>query len=67
MLGAMIWWVVDARKWFKGPRVNIEHAMLGRDRNVIDGVVVKDLGDTASSSGNSGDGAEKELGKSVEG
>lgn len=27
---------------FKGPRVNIEHAMLGRAGNVVDGVVVSD-------------------------
>lgn len=29
MLGAVIWWVVDARKWFKGPKVNVEHAIYG--------------------------------------
>ncbi|KAM0714860.1 hypothetical protein Q7P37_009324 [Cladosporium fusiforme] len=28
MLGAVVWWVVDARKWFKGPKVNIEHLMV---------------------------------------
>jgi hypothetical protein len=37
MLGAMIWWVVDAHKWFKGPKVNIEHSMLGRDESALDG------------------------------
>ena len=37
MLGAMIWWFVSARKWFKGPKVNIDHMMLGRD--------VADMGD----------------------
>lgn len=31
MLGAMVWWVVDARKWFKGPKVNVEHLMVARD------------------------------------
>ncbi|RMD41602.1 hypothetical protein DV735_g3543, partial [Chaetothyriales sp. CBS 134920] len=31
MLAVMIWWVVDAHKWFKGPKINIEHAMLGAD------------------------------------
>ncbi|KAL8738403.1 MAG: hypothetical protein Q9190_008009, partial [Brigantiaea leucoxantha] len=30
MLFVMIWWVVDAHKWFKGPKVNIEHRMLGQ-------------------------------------
>lgn len=57
MLFVIIWWVVDARKWFKGPKVglalssfhfsldanqsatqvNVEHQMLGREGNVIDG------------------------------
>jgi len=27
MLGVLVWWVVDARKWFKGPKVNVEHLM----------------------------------------
>jgi len=30
MLLAMIWWVVDAHKWFKGPRVNVAHKMLAQ-------------------------------------
>ena len=30
MLAIMVWWMVDARKWFKGPKVNIEHLMVGR-------------------------------------
>ncbi|EYE97520.1 amino acid permease [Aspergillus ruber CBS 135680] len=25
MLGVVIWWVVDARRWFRGPKVNVEH------------------------------------------
>ena len=25
MLLAMVWYAIDARKWFKGPRINIEH------------------------------------------
>lgn len=37
MLFIMIWWVVSARKWFKGPAINVEHHMLGRE-DVIDGV-----------------------------
>ncbi|KAF2118538.1 amino acid/polyamine transporter I, partial [Lophiotrema nucula] len=37
MLGALIWWVVSARKWFKGPKVNVEHMMLGRGGNVVEG------------------------------
>jgi len=31
MLFATIWFIVDAHKWFKGPKINIEHLMLGRD------------------------------------
>jgi hypothetical protein len=31
MTGVMIWWILDARKWFKGPKVNVEHAMLGEN------------------------------------
>ncbi|KAF7590538.1 hypothetical protein BBP40_002679 [Aspergillus hancockii] len=27
MLAVSIWWVVDAHKWFKGPKVNVEHAI----------------------------------------
>jgi hypothetical protein len=27
MVGVLVWWVVDARKWFKGPKVNVEHLM----------------------------------------
>ena len=25
MLGVVVWWVVDARKWFRGPKVNVDH------------------------------------------
>lgn len=31
-----IWWFVSAHKWFKGPKVNIEHMMLGRGE-VVEG------------------------------
>ena len=27
MGGVLVWWVADARKWFKGPKVNVEHLM----------------------------------------
>jgi amino acid transporter len=27
MLAVIIWWVVDARRWFTGPVVNVEHAI----------------------------------------
>ena len=47
----MIWWFVSARKWFKGPKVNVEHMMLGRNE-VLEG---KDE-ERSSSSGGSHDG-----------
>ena len=31
MLFILIWFFVDAHKWFKGPKVNLEHLMLGRE------------------------------------
>lgn len=39
MLFAIIWFAVDAHKWFKGPKINVEHLMLGRERpgDVIEG------------------------------
>ncbi|KAL0254310.1 GABA/polyamine transporter [Diplodia seriata] len=37
MLFVLIWWALSARKWFKGPKVNIEHMMLGRDTDVLEG------------------------------
>ena len=37
MFLVMVWWVISARKWFKGPKVNVQHMMLGRQGNVIDG------------------------------
>ena len=51
MLGVIIWWLVSARKWFKGPKVNIEHQMLGREGNVLDAKeAVNDSGDSSSGS-----------------
>ena len=49
MLCAMIWWVVDAHKWFKGPKVNIEHEMLGRQGNVIEGKADESGGSSSNS------------------
>jgi len=37
MLFVMIWWFVSAHKWFKGPKVNAEHHMLGREEAVLEG------------------------------
>ncbi|KAI9838586.1 MAG: hypothetical protein M1819_004898 [Sarea resinae] len=47
MLSILIWWFVDAHKWFKGPKVNVEHLMLGRDANVVEGIE-KDEGSSGS-------------------
>ncbi|OAL72885.1 hypothetical protein A7D00_2658 [Trichophyton violaceum] len=33
MAGIILWWIISARKWFKGPKVNLEHAMLSEDED----------------------------------
>ncbi|KAF3181537.1 hypothetical protein TWF106_010448 [Orbilia oligospora] len=38
MLAVTIWWFVDAKNWFNGPKINIEHKMLGSKGNVVEGV-----------------------------
>ncbi|KAH6643310.1 amino acid permease-domain-containing protein [Truncatella angustata] len=38
MLAVIIWFFVDARKWFKGPKINIEHHMLHQDLSAHPGV-----------------------------
>ena len=40
----MVWWAVSARKWFKGPKVNVQHLMLGRDVEGADVLVGEDVG-----------------------
>jgi amino acid transporter len=37
MLAVSVWWVLDARKWFKGPKVNVEHSLYREDK-VVEGV-----------------------------
>jgi len=37
MTMVVIWWFVSAHKWFKGPVINIEHHMLGREEAVVEG------------------------------
>lgn len=44
MIMIMIWWVVSARKWFKGPKVNVQHLMLGRDVDGADVLVGEEVG-----------------------
>lgn len=46
MLLSVFWFVVDAHKWFKGPKVNIEHMMASNpdDKQVIEGQEGSDSG-----------------------
>ena len=51
----LIWWAVSARKWFKGPKGNLEHLMHGREggeHQVIEG---KDVSGDQSSASNQDD------------
>lgn len=48
MLFALLYYAVDARKWFKGPRVNVEHLIYtevveghGSGSDNVEKVVVK--------------------------
>ncbi|KAI9720682.1 MAG: hypothetical protein M1828_005562 [Chrysothrix sp. TS-e1954] len=51
MFLAMVWWYLDARKWFKGPKVNLEHVMPGRGEQYGE-IQAKELdGDSSSSTG----------------
>ncbi|KAK6352979.1 hypothetical protein TWF696_004969 [Orbilia brochopaga] len=38
MLAVTVWWFLDAKRWFHGPKVNIEHKMLGSKGNIVNGV-----------------------------
>lgn len=66
----LVWWVVDARKWFKGPKVNLEHLMHGREDQAAeiaaeDAVVVEGKGDDHSSDSDRGVPGEMPAGKQV--
>ena len=37
MFMVTVWWFVSAKNWFKGPKVNVDHLMLGREGNVVEG------------------------------
>ncbi|KAJ6263602.1 putative amino-acid permease [Drechslerella dactyloides] len=50
MLAVTVWWFLDARKWFYGPKVNIEHKMLGAQGNLVDGVNIGAGGDSSPES-----------------
>jgi hypothetical protein len=51
MFMVTIWWFVSAHKWFKGPKVNIEHMMLGRGEVVVGKGLAGDTNDRDDSSG----------------
>ncbi|EDP54576.1 hypothetical protein KXX16_000273 [Aspergillus fumigatus] len=42
MLTVTIWWVIDARRWFKGPKINVEHVIHGVEAIVDVGVEAED-------------------------
>ncbi|KAF3001251.1 hypothetical protein E8E13_003337 [Curvularia kusanoi] len=62
MLLVCIWWVVSARKWFKGPKVNVAHMMLGDEQQILEGVNVQREGSVGS-----GQGAPEKAGSKVDG
>jgi len=31
MAVTVLWYAVSARKWFKGPKINVQHAIHGQD------------------------------------
>ncbi|KAI5293010.1 hypothetical protein KEM55_007354 [Ascosphaera atra] len=38
MLFCLIWFAVDARKWFKGPKINVDNQHFDGQNIVIDGL-----------------------------
>ena len=46
MIFITIWWFVSAHKWFRGPKVNVENMMIGRDAIVVDGQEVASIDDS---------------------
>ena len=59
MLLVTLWWFASAHKWFKGPKVNIDHLMLGREGNGVDGVVIAGAGAGAGAGGDEAYGPAK--------
>lgn len=51
MLLVIIWWFVSARKWFKGPKVNVAHMMHGEERQILEGQNVQRSGSDGSANG----------------
>ncbi|KAK0317419.1 hypothetical protein LTR82_011457 [Friedmanniomyces endolithicus] len=40
MTCALLWYAIDARKWFKGPKINVEHLIHGQDTDDIEAIMV---------------------------
>lgn len=55
MIFTVIWWFVSARKWFAGPKVNVDHLMLGRDEATLEGQRETDSTSSTHSPGPSDD------------
>lgn len=36
---ALLWYAIDARKWFKGPKINVEHIIHGEDPDQQEAIV----------------------------
>ncbi len=36
---ALLWYAIDARKWFKGPKINVEHLIHVNTLEGRDGIV----------------------------
>ncbi|KAH5414342.1 hypothetical protein HBI47_152630 [Parastagonospora nodorum] len=51
MLMVTIWWFVSAHKWFKGPKVNIEHRMLGESDVLVGQDAKVQIRDSSSGDG----------------
>ncbi|KAI5254869.1 amino acid transporter [Aureobasidium subglaciale] len=62
----MIWWVVSARKWFKGPKVNVQHMMLGREVDGSDVLMGQEVGGADGEEITPVDGKAAEAAKDVE-
>ncbi|KAG9204078.1 hypothetical protein G6514_001715 [Epicoccum nigrum] len=60
MVLVCIWWFVSAHKWFKGPKVNVAHMMLGDRDQMIEGLNVE-----RTMSRGSGQGAPEKLQKTA--
>lgn len=50
MFLVMVWWVLGARKWFKGPKVNLEHVMPGTESAYAEQIQAKEVNGDSSSS-----------------